>query len=60
MSKYKALMPAFYNELRGQTFAHCETSATYTQGLSTSARPDLVVPTAETVLTDGRTDVKKR
>ena len=32
----------------------------YTRGLSTSTRPDLVVPAAETVLTDGRTDVKKR
>lgn len=32
----------------------------YTRGLSTSTRPDLVVPAAETVLTDGRTDVKKK
>ena len=31
----------------------------YTRGLSTSTRPDLLVPAAETVLTDGRTDVKK-
>ena len=31
-----------------------------TRGLSTSTRPDLLVPAAETVLTDGRTDVKKR
>ena len=30
----------------------------YTRGLSTSTRPDLLVPAAETVLTDGRTDVK--
>jgi len=52
--------PAFYNELRGQTFAHCDTYAKYTQGLSTSTRPDLVVPAAETVLMDGRTDVKKK
>ena len=32
----------------------------YTRGLSTSTRPDLLVPAAETVLTDGRTDVKKK
>ena len=32
----------------------------YTRGLSTSNRPDLLVPAAETVLTDGRTDVKKK
>ena len=37
----------------GQTFAHCDISAEYTRGLSTSTRP-------ETVLTDGRTDVKKK
>ena len=52
--------PAFYNELRGQTFAHCDTYAEYTRSLSTSTRPDLVVPAAETVLTDGRTDVEKK
>ena len=32
----------------------------YTRGLSTSTRADLLVPAAETVLTDGRTDVKKK
>ena len=32
----------------------------YTRGLSTSSRFDLLVSAAETVLTDGRTDVKKR
>ena len=32
----------------------------YTRGLSTPSRPDLLVPAAETVLTDGRTDVKKK
>ena len=32
----------------------------YTRGLSTSTRPDLLVPAAETILTDGRTDVKKK
>ena len=52
--------PAFCNELRGQTFAHCDTYAEHTRGLSTSTRLDLVVPAAETVLTDGRTDVKKK
>ena len=53
-------LPAFYNELRGQTFVHCDTSEEYTRGLSTSTRPDLVVPTADTVLTDGRTDSEKK
>ena len=32
----------------------------YTRGLSTPSRPDLLVLAAETVLTDGRTDVKKK
>ena len=53
-------LPAFYNELRGQTFVHCDTSEEYTRGLSTSTRPDLVVPTADTVLTDGRTNGEKK
>ena len=56
----KKPLPAFYTELRGQTFAHCDTYAEYTRGLSTSTRPDLVLPAAETVLTDGRMDVKKK
>ena len=32
----------------------------YTRSLSTSTRPNLLVPAAETGLTDGRTDVKKK
>ena len=48
------------NQLRGQTCAHCDTSEKYTRGLSTSTGPDLVVPTADTVLTDGRTDGEKK
>ena len=53
--------PAFDNELRGQTYLHIATlMRKYTRGLSTSTRPDLLVPAAETVLTDGRTDVKKK